>query len=131
VGWTGLLGQGDWAGSATRVRNLTSTGGAYLERVVHDEDVLGLDVTVEDAVAVHVVHGFDQLVHVALDTLLCYVVPPAPRVPAPCAMSGSRGGYRHAVELRSRSWRSVDRESTTSVWEKLSPVRAALSTQLG
>jgi hypothetical protein len=47
-----------------------------LKSVVHDEDVLRLDVAVEDAVAVHVVHGLDELVHIALDALLRHVVPP-------------------------------------------------------
>jgi hypothetical protein len=53
-----------------------SEAAAYLEAVVHDEDVLGLDVAVEDAVAVHVVHGLHQLVHVVLQPLLPDVVPP-------------------------------------------------------
>lgn len=35
-----------------------------------DEDVLGLDVPVEDALPVHVVEGLEQLVHVAADELL-------------------------------------------------------------
>lgn len=35
-----------------------------------------LDVSVEDAVAVHVVHALHELVHVVLDPVLCNVVPP-------------------------------------------------------
>ena len=31
----------------------------------------------EDAVAVHVVHGLNELVHVALHAILCHVMPPA------------------------------------------------------
>ena len=47
-----------------------------LELVVRDQDVLRLDVAVEDAVAVHVVHALEQLVHVILDALLLQVLPP-------------------------------------------------------
>ena len=34
-----------------------------------------LNVTMEDAVAVHVIHSFHKLVHVVLDSVLGYVVP--------------------------------------------------------
>mmetsp|Transcript_28098 Transcript_28098/g.69182 ORF Transcript_28098/g.69182 Transcript_28098/m.69182 type:complete len:286 (-) Transcript_28098:170-1027(-) len=45
-----------------------------LQAVVHDEDVLGLDVAVEDPVAMHMVHGLYQLVHVGLHAVLRDVV---------------------------------------------------------
>ena len=47
------------------------------ERVLHDEQVFGLDVAVEDAVAVHVVDGFEQLVDVVLHAALGDVVAPS------------------------------------------------------
>eukprot|EP00967_Tisochrysis_lutea_P006869 scaffold8222_cov21-Tisochrysis_lutea.AAC.1 len=49
-----------------------------LQAVVHDENILGLDVPVEDAVAVHMVHGSHQLIHVVADAVLCHIVPSAP-----------------------------------------------------
>ena len=45
-----------------------------LDVVLHEQDVLGLDVAVEDAVAVHVVDGLQQLVHVVLHAVLGQVV---------------------------------------------------------
>ena len=46
-----------------------------LDLVLHQKDVLRLDVPVENAVTVHVVNGLHQLVHVVLDALLRQVVP--------------------------------------------------------
>ncbi len=41
-----------------------------LDHLVRDEDVLGLDVAVEDAVGVHVFHRLDHLKHIILRPLL-------------------------------------------------------------
>mmetsp|Transcript_10 Transcript_10/g.40 ORF Transcript_10/g.40 Transcript_10/m.40 type:complete len:325 (+) Transcript_10:328-1302(+) len=45
--------------------------------VVHDQDVLGLDVAVEDPVPMHVIHALDQLIHICLHPVLIDVVPPS------------------------------------------------------
>jgi len=43
--------------------------------VFREEDVLRLDVSVEDAVSVHVVNRFDKLVHIVLNSVLRQVMP--------------------------------------------------------
>ena len=60
-----------------RVDATTRAEISQLDLVFHKEDVLRLDVSVEDAVSVHVVNGLHQLVHVVLDALFRQVVPPA------------------------------------------------------
>ena len=42
--------------------------------ILHEENVLGLDVSVENAVPVHVVYGLEQLVHVVFDSVFGQVV---------------------------------------------------------
>ena len=54
-----------------------ATAGAkvgQLHLVLHQQDVLRLDVTMENAVPVHVVYRLHELVHVVLDTLFWQVV---------------------------------------------------------
>ena len=57
-----------------RVDTTTGAEVSQLHVVLHEEDVLRLDVTMEDAVAVHVVDRLQQLVHVVLDAVLRQVV---------------------------------------------------------
>mmetsp|Transcript_103958 Transcript_103958/g.238005 ORF Transcript_103958/g.238005 Transcript_103958/m.238005 type:complete len:242 (-) Transcript_103958:19-744(-) len=49
-----------------------------LQGVIPDEDVLRLDITVEDAVPVHVVHCLTELVHVHLNLGLRKIMPSPP-----------------------------------------------------
>ena len=70
-------------GNVLRVRLFAVNAAArpkirQLQFVVHNQDVFRLDVPVENTVAVHVVHGLQQLEHVHLDLLLREVVPAPP-----------------------------------------------------
>jgi hypothetical protein len=57
-----------------RVNSSTGTEVSELYLVVHQQNVLGLDVSVKDAVSVHVVDRFQKLVHVVLHSVLRQVV---------------------------------------------------------
>mmetsp|Transcript_75967 Transcript_75967/g.245889 ORF Transcript_75967/g.245889 Transcript_75967/m.245889 type:complete len:257 (+) Transcript_75967:1021-1791(+) len=57
-----------------RVDASTAAQVRELDLVVHQQQVLGLDVAVENAVAVHVVQGLQHFIHVVLDLLLGQVV---------------------------------------------------------
>lgn len=60
-----------------RVHPTTASEICKLQAVVHDEDVFGLDVSMENAIAMHMVHAFHQLPHAISNKVLRQVMAPA------------------------------------------------------